>query len=106
MKVIWTDFASNSLFEIFTYYKEVASENVAQKITFRIFYATRQLIKHPQSGQVETNLQKLNEEHRYILVGNYKIIYKRVKQGILITDVFDTRQDPIKIFKSTKKPSR
>ena len=106
MKIIWTDFAANSLFEIFKYYKEVASENVAQKIKFRIFNATRQLIKHPLSGQIETNLQQLSEEHRYIIAGNYKIIYKRVKQGILITDVFDTRQDPIKIYKSAKKPSR
>lgn len=106
MKVIWTDFASNSLFEIYKYYKEVANENVAQKIKFRIFTATRQLIKHPLSGQIETNLQRLSEDHRYLIEGNYKIIYKRVKKGILITDVFDTRQDPTKIFKSTKKPSR
>ena len=106
MKVIWTDFASNSLFEIYKYYKEVANENVAQKIKFRIFTATRQLIKHPLSGQIETNLQRLREDNRYLIEGNYKIIYKRVKEGILITDVFDTRQDPVKIFKSTKKPDR
>jgi plasmid stabilization system protein ParE len=105
MKIIWTDFASNSLFEIYKYYKEVANENVAQRIKFRIFRATKQLIKNPLSGQVETNLQKLQEDHRYLIEGNYKIIYKRIKEGILITDVFDTRQDPIKIFKSITKPS-
>jgi toxin ParE1/3/4 len=105
MKVIWTDFASNSLFEIYNYYKGVADENVAQRIKFRIFRATRQLIKHPLSGQIETNLQKLHEDHRYLIEGNNKIIYKRIKEGILITDVFDTRQDPIKIFKSITKPS-
>jgi toxin ParE1/3/4 len=104
MKVIWTDFASDSLFEIFKYYKEAAGENVAQRIKSNIFTALRQLKKHPLSGQIETNLQKLGEDHRYIIKGNYKIIYKRVKEGILITDVFDTRQDPVKIFKSTKKP--
>ena len=106
MKVIWTDFASNSLFEIYKYYKEEANESIAQRIKFKIFSATRQLKKHPLSGQVETNLQKLGEDHRYLVEGNYKIIYKRIKEGILITDVFDTRQDPVKIFKSTKKPSR
>ena len=57
MKVIWTDFASNSLFEIYQYYKEVANDNVAQRIKLRIFRVTRQLIKHPLSGQIETNLQ-------------------------------------------------
>jgi toxin ParE1/3/4 len=105
MKVIWTDFASNSLFEIFQYYREAGNENVAQRIKSKIFRATRQLIKHPLSGQKETNLQRLGEDHRYLIEGNYKIIYKRVKEGILITDVFDTRQDPIKIFKSITKPS-
>ena len=82
MKVIWTDFAANSLLEIYKYYKDVANENVAQRIKLRIFRATRQLIKHPLSGQLETNLQKLKEDHRYLIVGNYKIIYKRIKEGI------------------------
>jgi toxin ParE1/3/4 len=74
MKVIKTDFASNSLLEIYKYYKEVTNEDVAQRIKFRIFRATRQLIKHPLSGQIETNLQRLREDHRYLIEGNYKII--------------------------------
>jgi len=106
MKVIWTDFASHSLFEIYNYYKEAASENVAKRIKLKIFTATRQLIKLPLSGQIETSLQKLGEDHRYLVEGNYKIIYKRIKEGILITDVFDTRQDPGKIVISIRKPSR
>ena len=63
MKIIWTDFATDSLFEIYEYYKEAASDDVAQRIKFKIFTATRQLIKHPLSGQIETNLQKLGEDH-------------------------------------------
>jgi len=106
MKVIWTDFAANSLIEIYQYYKEVASQSVAQRIRFKIFSATRQLIKHPLSGPIEPNLQRLGEGHRYLVEGNYKIIYKRVKEGVLVTDVFDTRQDPIKIKLGNKKPSR
>jgi toxin ParE1/3/4 len=106
MKIIWTDFAANSLLEIYQFYKESASINVALRIRSRIFYATRQLIKHPLSGQLEPNLLKIGEEHRYLVEGNYKIIYKRVKEGVLITDVFDTRQDPRKIHKRSNKPSR
>jgi toxin ParE1/3/4 len=106
MKIIWTDFAANSLFEIYRYYREVANQNVAHRIRFKIFSATRQLIKHPLFGQVEPNLQRLGEDHRYLVEGNYKIIYKKVQEGVLITDVFDTRQDPIKIHLGAKKPSR
>jgi len=55
------------------------------------------LLKHPKLGQIEACLKNLNEEHRYIVKGNYKIIYKEIKQGILIVDIFDTRQNPTKL---------
>jgi hypothetical protein len=42
----------------------------------------------------------------YLVEGNYKIIYKRVKEGALITDVFDTRQNPSKMQIRSKKPNK
>jgi toxin ParE1/3/4 len=97
MKIIWSDFASATLAEIFKYHKLCISEQVARKIRGNIFSATKRLIKHPHSGQIENTLKQLKEGHRYLVEGNYKIVYKRVSEGILITDVFDTRQDPKKI---------
>lgn len=97
MKVIWTHFAVSNLKQIVAYYKEKASPVIAQKIKSDIFSATKQLVLYPHSGQEEETLERLNEGHRYLVQGNYKIIYKEVKEGILITDVFDTRQDPVKI---------
>ena len=97
MKIIWADFAIEMLLEIYNYYKENASPSIARKIKTEIFTATKQLKKHPDSGQIELNLEKLKEGHRYLVKGNYKIIYKDVPGGLLITDVFDTRQDPIKL---------
>jgi hypothetical protein len=46
---------------------------------------------------------ELGEGHRYLIESNYKIIYKEVPEGILITDVFDTRQDPAKINNPKRK---
>lgn len=106
MKVIWTDFATDSLYEIFKYYKEAASKNVAHRIISRIFSATRQLSKYQLMGQSEPNLLKVGEGHRYLVEGNYKIIYKKVIEGILITDIFDTRQDAVKIQKRVRKSGR
>ena len=97
MKIIWSDFASESLREIFQYHKKVAGKNIAQKLKNRIFHSTKQLIKYPNSGQTEESLAELNEGHRYLVSINYKIVYKKVNEGILITDIFDTRQDPSKI---------
>jgi toxin ParE1/3/4 len=105
MKVIWSDFASEIIKDIYDYYKEVASETVAKKIKENIFSATRQLINLPESGQIEETLLQLEEGHRYLVNNNYKIVYKKVKEGILITDVFDTRQDPIKINNPKRKSS-
>jgi plasmid stabilization system protein ParE len=106
MKVIWSNFASETLKDIYDYYKEVASETIARKIKENIFIATRQLINHPESGQIEETLLQLEEGHRYLVNNNYKIVYKKVKEGVLITDVFDTLQGPIKINNPKRKPSR
>ena len=105
MKIIWSDFASKMLKEIFLYYKENASMTVAKKIRDEIFKSTKQLQHHPQLGQTELNLIQLNEGHRYLVERNYKIVYKQVTEGILITDIFDTRQDPQKINDEKRKPS-
>jgi len=43
MKIIWSDFASETLSEIYQYYKEKASQTIAQKIKAEIFTATKQL---------------------------------------------------------------
>ncbi len=100
MKIIWSDFASETLRDIFQYHKEVAGKHIAHKLKAKIFNSTKQLIHHPNSGKIEKSLKQLGEEHRYLVCRNYKIVYKKVKEGILITDVFDTRQDPIKIQNS------
>ena len=97
MKIIWSEFAVEMLKDIYEYYKDNVSIKIAKKIKSNILTATKQLKKHPNSGQKELLLERLNEGHRYIVEGNYKIIYKHVKKGILITDVFDTRQNPIKM---------
>ena len=106
MKVLWSDFASETLREIYVYYKEVAGENTAGRIKSTILSATKQLVMYPESGQIEDNLKILGEDHRCLINGNYKIIYKPVKEGLLVTDVFDTRQDPRKINISSRRTSR
>lgn len=106
MKIIWSDFASKTLKEIYKHNKEVANKDVALKIKNGIFSSTKQLVKYPDSGQIELTLDQLGESHRYLVKDNYKIVYKKVDEGILITDVFDTRQDPRKINDKKRNPSR
>jgi len=41
----------------------------------------------------------LNQEHSYLVSGNYKVIYRIEieKQEVIISDIFDTRQNPNKM---------
>ena len=101
-QVIWTYFATSELKSIFLYYKMVAGETIAAKIKKSIFDTTKILSKQPFIGQVEENLIELKQEHRYLIEGNYKIIYRIIDKNIYITDVFDCRQNPQKIKLRTK----
>lgn len=102
MKVFWTKFALDSLSDIYKYYKDNVSETIAGNIRESILASAYQLQIHPSSAAMEELLLDLNEGHRYIIRGNYKIIYKIRNQKVFITDVFDSRQSPEKITKRNK----
>jgi len=102
MKVFWTKFALDSLSEIYRYYKENVSVTIANNIRQGVLTSTSQLEKHSLSGIIEELLLDLDEDHRCIIRGNYKVIYKIQNKKIYITDVFDTRQNPDKIIKRNK----
>lgn len=97
MEVVWSEFSQIALKNIFDYYKKNASKSVAVKIKNQILNSTKHLTKNPEVGQTEILLKELNENHRYIVTGNYKVIYKITENHILITDVFDVRQNPLKM---------
>lgn len=90
IKIFWTNFDIESLKEVFDYYSENKSKKVAHNIR-------KQIVVFPESGEVEFNLQKLNQNHRYLVSGNYKIIYRICEDQIIISNVFHTRQYPKKM---------
>ena len=98
MQIIWTDFATENLKIIFDFYTIKASKKVAHKIRKEILNTPKQLIMHPTSGQKELLLEKLGSDYRYLLSGNYKIIYRVENTQIIISDVFDARQNPSKMI--------
>ena len=100
-QITWTNFAISELKNIFLYYRMVAGDNTADKIRKSIFSATKPIIKQPLIGAVEENLIDLKQGHRYLVEGNYKIIYRVIDNNIYITDIFDCRQNPTKMKKHT-----
>lgn len=102
MKIIWTDFAIENLKQIFDYYSEKANKKVAHKIRKQILETAKQLILNPESGQLEYNLETLERKHRYLVSGDYKIIYRISNNEVIINDVFDARQNPAKMNDETR----
>lgn len=100
--MIWSAFAERQLDEIFLFYSEKASVKVATKIVRDLLSAPKKLIKTPYIGQVEELLSERSESYRYLVFTNYKIIYSIDEDSglIKISDVFDTRQSPVKLSRN------
>ncbi len=69
-----------------------------KRIVTDILDRADELEKYPELDPEEESLESLQEGHRSLLVGTlYKIVYLIAKPFIIITDIFDTRQNPNKI---------
>ncbi len=94
MKVLITDFAKQQLADIYEYYKFEGYGSFGRKVRKDVINKALSLRDFPNMGVIEPNLAILELEHRYVVVGNYKIIYRITTDCIYITDIFDTRRNP------------
>ncbi len=97
MDIIWTFEALEDAKQVYNYYKSKVSIRSANSIKSKIFTSVKNLQKQARKGQVEELLLHKQGEYRYLVTGNYKIIYKLTGKEIYIMKVFDCRQNPVKI---------
>ena len=99
IKVYWTNFAQKELKNIFDFYKIKASPIIARNLVVGIVEKVNSLEYQTKTGQKEKLLLDREENFRYLVFKKYKIIYwfNKDKNRIEISDVFDARQNPIKI---------
>lgn len=102
MKVVWARPALSELQDIYQYYLENVSFQMAENIRKSVLTATRQLGKNPLSGIPEQKLSVGDKEYRSVVRGHYKIIYRLGNREVNVVDVFDTRQNPRKNVRYTK----
>jgi len=97
--VYWTDFSIKELKNIFDYYKENASLNVARTLVIGITKEAAKLKRQPKIGQEEELLEEDSKDFGYLVYKSYEIIYmvNLEENRIEVFDVFDTIQNPIKI---------
>lgn len=99
-KIQWTPFSLTCLDEIFDYIRSKAKSSApAKKVVSNIIKRTEQLQSHPLSGNTELLLIETGQGSRYIVEGNYKIIYQIEDNNVIITDVFHVKQNPKKVLK-------
>lgn len=98
-KIIWSAFSEKQIDYIFEYYTKNANLVVAKKVVKSIISATTILSTNPKTGAKEPLLKNRKIEYRYLVTTNYKLIYSidEANRFIKISDVFDVRQNPIKL---------
>lgn len=100
----WTPFALKALDDVLDYLvRETYSEEIANNYVLKIINRVEQLSTFPNSGQEEELLKPLNQNSRYLVEGNYKIIYQFQDGIIIITDIFHVKQNPKKLAKRNLK---
>lgn len=99
IKIEWLKLSEKQLKAIFDFYAKEANTNVALKIIIKIIKYVETLKHQPLSGKIEPLLESRSKEYRYLVCGNYKIIYFFHQNKINISSVFDCRMNPVKMKK-------
>lgn len=100
MEVLITGPAKRSLKNTCTYYKSKGYTSYANKLKRGIIEKAKSLAKYHDRGQKEELLKSSKKGHRYLIAEtHFKIIYLVDDQRVIVTDIFDTRQNPNKLIK-------
>lgn len=102
IRIRWSNKAKHQLRELFNYYQINASSIVAESLIKSILFRTRNLNFFPNMGKKEELLLHHPKDFRYLVEGNYKILYWRNDNEIIIVSVFDCRQNPEKLLELSK----
>jgi toxin ParE1/3/4 len=89
MIIKWSIFAKKQISKI--------RKDTSFKTITVIYTRAKSLLNFPLLGEKEELLNFREENFRYLVEGNYKIIYWIDDEVIRIVSVFDTRQNPEKL---------
>jgi plasmid stabilization system protein ParE len=98
VQVIWSDEALHDLETIYDFLAD-KSQPAAQRITENILCRAKQLETFPESGSRQETIKGSSKEYRYLVEGNYKVIYSYQPESLVvfIEIVFDMGHDPEKL---------
>jgi plasmid stabilization system protein ParE len=100
-KIVWTITAFNQQQKILEYWAERNdSFNYSRKLLTLFQKHTKSLIIHPKLGK-----RTVHSNNRVITTGHYNIYYKISKKHIVITSIWDNRQNPRSLLKTLRRNS-
>ena len=100
MTVKWYIEAAGDLDKIYNYYV-TRNPRVAAMLYNKILDSVEILKTQPYVATVEQILIGYPEGYRSLVVGNYKVVYFIEDNLVLIVQIFDCRQNPIKLKRTT-----
>ena len=92
LRIIWSEESIEDLRSIHKYLK-ARSEKLAFRQIKNILEREEQILNFPLAGSTYYS-EGLGIKFRFLIEGNYKIIYRIDDAYIVISAIFDTRQDP------------
>ncbi len=96
MNLIWSKEANNSLVAIYFYILVHSPQNAVMVID-KIIELAETLKEERFEYSIDPIINK--QKFRHITIWNYKIIYERDLENVIILDIFDGRQNPKKLDK-------
>lgn len=96
MKVVITETALLNLERGLEFMRKKHPEDRCLEVGRKVIRSTHELADNPFIGQLEPMFEELDQEHRRIIIGHFKVVYRIIEEHdtILVTDIFDSRQDP------------
>jgi plasmid stabilization system protein ParE len=94
-RVRWSDEALSNLREILAFIREDSARR-AEHFGERVIAATSRLSRFPRSGRSVPELQDQTPPPREIIVGDYRIIYQEMADGVeIVLMIHGRRQLPV-----------
>ena len=96
MKVVWSKQARNSLAQIYDYIYEDSPQNAVM-----VFDTLFDLGNSLADARFDYSKDLIINEERFKFIPkwNYKIIYERKENEVVILEIFNTNQNPDKLLK-------
>ncbi len=94
VEVIWTKKAFGQFERAIKYIRDEQGLSYAEIVLKKIVQTTELLSTSPQMGTIEPLLVNKKSEYRFLVVWSYKIIYRTLKNKVVISRVFHTSRNP------------